>query len=109
MNSFLSEDEIIGQVTRLTRRQLYHFVESDLVKPRLQDKTYIFAHVDIARLELLCDLSQDLELNETSLAIVLSLIDQLHAARRNYMDLVQAIDALPENVKRQIGAGIKSD
>jgi chaperone modulatory protein CbpM len=48
-----------------------------------------FAASIIARLELLCDLSQDLDLDETGLGIVISLIDQLHAARQDLATLAR--------------------
>jgi chaperone modulatory protein CbpM len=102
MTERYSEDEVIATVTRLTRHQLIGFIEGDLVQPERGDAGYVFRAVDIARLELLCDLTQDLELEETALDIVLSLLDQLHAARRNLAAMRRAINALPEEVKAQI-------
>ena len=73
--------------------------------PSASEAGYVFRRVDIARLELLCDLSQDLELDETALGIVISLIDQLHAARQDLAALAGVIDALPEDLKARILAG----
>ena len=80
MTDRFSEDDVVTTVTPLTRSQLVRFVEVELVRPERGDSGYIYRRVDIARLEILCDLSQDLDLNETGLGIVISLIDQLHAA-----------------------------
>ena len=107
MNDQYSEDDVIVSVTRLTRSQLYRFVEVDLVKPQRADSGYVFRRIDIARLELLCDLSQDLDLDETALDIVISLLDQLHAARQDIAHLVRAIDALPADLRSQIEAALK--
>ncbi len=107
MNDQLSEDEIIMTVTRLTRSQLFQFVEVDLVKPQQSEGGYVFRRIDIARLELLCDLSLDLDLDEAALGIVISLIDQLHAARQDLATIARAIDALPTDLRDRIGAALK--
>lgn len=106
MTERYSEDEVFATVTRLTRHQLIGFIECDLVQPARGDAGYVFQAVDIARLELLCDLTQDLELEETALGIVLSLLDQLHAARRDLAAMARAIDALPEDLKARILASV---
>lgn len=104
MTDLYTEEDVIATVTRLTRTQLYHFVDSDLVQPRRDADGYVFRRIDIARLELLCDLSQDLDLDETALGIVISLIDQLHAARQELAAVAHAIDALPTDLQARLGA-----
>ena len=107
MTDRYSEDEVITTVTRLTRRQLVSFVESELVRPERGDAGYIFRRVDIARLELLCDLSHDLELDNTALEIVISLIDQLHAARQDLTAIARAIDKLPPELHSRVMMAMK--
>ncbi|MFT7508294.1 MAG: chaperone modulatory protein CbpM [Sulfitobacter sp.] len=107
MTDQFSEDDIITTVTRLTRSQLVQFVEFDLVKPLREESGFVFRRIDIARLELLCDLSQDLDLDETALGIVISLIDQLHAARQDLAAVARAVDALPAELQSRIGAAMK--
>lgn len=107
MTERYTEDEIVATVTRLTRRQLVRFIEGDLVRPERSDGGYVFRVVDIARLELLCDLSQDLDLDDTALSIVISLIDQLHATRQELAAMVRAIDAVPADLRGQLLAEMK--
>jgi chaperone modulatory protein CbpM len=107
MTDIFSEDEVVTTVTRLTRRQLVSFVEGELVQPEQGDTGYIFRRVDIARLELLCDLSHDLDLDETALAIVISLIDQLHAARHDLATIARAIDKLPTDLQSSVFTAMK--
>ncbi len=107
MTDRYSEDYVITTVTRLTRSQLVRFVEFDLVKPQREDSGFVYRQIDIARLELLCDLSQDLDLDETALGIVISLIDQLHAARQDIAIMARAIDTLPADLRNRIGAAMK--
>lgn len=109
MTDFFTEDDVVIAVTRLTRSQLVRFVEGEFVKPQRDMRGYIFRPVDIARLELLCDLSQDLDLDETALGIVISLIDQLHAARQDLAAVAHAIDALPEDLRSHIDTAMKQN
>jgi len=107
MTEHYSEDEVIATVTRLTRHQLVGFVEGNFVRPERGDDGYVFRRVDIARLELLCDLSLELEFDETALGVVLSLIDQLHAARQDLAAMAQAVNALPDELRAHIVAALK--
>jgi chaperone modulatory protein CbpM len=107
MTERYSEDDVVATVTRLTRRQLVTYVEGDLVRPERDAGAWVFRRADLARLELLCDLSQDLELDETGLDIVISLIDQLHAARQKLATLAGAIGALPAELQARIMSEMK--
>lgn len=102
MTDRFSEDDVVTTVTRLTRRQLVRFIDGDLVKPQRATKGYVFRKIDIARLELLCDLSMDLDLDETALGIVISLIDQLHTARQDLVVMAQAVDKLPNELRASV-------
>lgn len=108
MTDNFTEDQVIATITRLTRHQLVRFIEADFVKPERYDHGYQFRRVDIARLELLCDLSHDLDLDETALAVVISLIDQLHAVRQERATLARALNALPDDLRARILAAIGS-
>lgn len=107
MTERYSEDDVVATVTRLTRHQLVYFVEHGFVRPERIAGGHVFRRVDIARLELLCDLSQDLDLDETGLGIVISLIDQLHAARQDLATMARALDALPAELRTQLMAEMK--
>ncbi|MXQ09028.1 hypothetical protein GQ651_14365 [Alphaproteobacteria bacterium GH1-50] len=107
MTDRYSEDDVVASVTRLTRSQLVTFIECDFVRPDRQAGAYVFRRIDLARLELLCDLSQDLDLDEIGLGIVISLIDQLHAARQDIATMSRAIAALPADLQAQIMAEMK--
>ncbi len=104
MTDQFTEDDVVAAVTRLTRPQLIRFIEVDFVRPLRAGDGYVFRSVDIARLELLCDLSCDLDLDETAMGIVISLVDQLHAARQDLANLVRVIDTLPDDLRARIGS-----
>lgn len=102
MTNRYSEEEVIMTVTRLTRAQLDRYVDAQLVRPLRAEEGVFFSEVDIARLELVCDLSEDLDLDEIAVGIVLSLVDQLHEARRDLSILAEVIETLPEDLRRRI-------
>jgi chaperone modulatory protein CbpM len=106
MTDRFSEDDVVASITRLTRTRLVSFIDGEFVRPELGTEGYEFRRVDIARLELLCDLSIELDLDESALGIVISLIDQLHAARQDLAAITQAINALPEDLRAQITASM---
>jgi len=97
-----SEEEVIMTVTRLTRTQLDRYVDAQLVRPLRAKEGLLFSEIDIARLELVCDLSEDLDLDEIAVGIVLSLVDQLHGARRDLTIVAEVIETLPEDLRRRI-------
>ncbi len=107
MTELFTDDEVIMIVTRLNRQQLGRYVEADLVRPLSAEEGIFFRKVDIARLELLCDLAQDLDLDEGAVGIVISLVDQLHGARRELVMLTEVIQTLPTDLQSRIGAALQ--
>jgi len=106
MTELFSEDDVVSIVRRLTRSDLVRFVEVSLVRPERGPSGHFFRRIDIARLELLCDLSHDLDLGETALVIVISLIDQLHGARQDLSAMARAIHGLPSDVQASIATAL---
>ena len=49
--------------------------------------------MDIARLRLILELRDEMEVGETAMPVVLSLLDQLHASRRHMRRLCEMLDA----------------
>lgn len=61
-----------------------------------------FTEADVARVRLICDLRHDLEIEEESLPVVLSLLDQLYATRRRLRALSEAVAAEPEETRARV-------
>lgn len=102
MNVFYSEEEIVQSVSRLTQSRLTAFVQASFVRPTESELGARFSRIDLARIELICDLCDDFGLEEDAVGLVLSLIDQLHSARAELRTLSDAIAEQPEEVKRRI-------
>jgi chaperone modulatory protein CbpM len=62
-----------------------------------------FEEIDVARVRLIWELRNDLGIDEDALPVVLSLVDQLYAARRQMEKLRRALEeAAPEEVRQAI-------
>ncbi len=106
MSTLYSEEEIVASVSRLTRTRLWSFVEAEAVLPVRSEQGQQFRAADRARLELLCDLCEDFGLEDEALALVVSVIDQLHAARADLHALAEAVAAEPAEVRQRLGQAV---
>jgi chaperone modulatory protein CbpM len=106
MAELLTEDETISAVRRLSRRRLISFVSAEAVHPIRSDRGLRYSRVDIARLELLCDLTEDFELDGDALSLVVSLVDQLHAAHADLSALARAISDEPPETRRRLASAL---
>lgn len=107
MSQYFSEDDVITIVSRLTRPQLLSFVEAKFVRPHQRGETRQFRKVDIARIELLCELTEDFELNTDALSVVMSLVDQLHDTRAELQALLTVLEQQPHDVRSRVGQGLR--
>ena len=69
-------------VPGLTEAELHAFLSHEWIRPARQHGEPVFSETDIARIRLIVDLRAMLEVEEETLPIVLSLLDQLYATRR---------------------------
>jgi chaperone modulatory protein CbpM len=68
-----------------------------------------FADIDVARIGLIRDLRMRMELPEDTLALVLSLVDQIHGLRGTLHAMVRALEAQPLGVREAILSAIVSE
>lgn len=108
MTRTFSFTQVIAAVPRLTEDELFQYIESSVVVPTLTATTQVFCHVDIARLELLCDLRDVFNLDADAVQMVVGLIDQLHDARASLEAITAAVSAEPEEVRRRIGIAVQN-
>ncbi|MDO8884208.1 MAG: hypothetical protein U0934_04290 [Pseudotabrizicola sp.] len=110
MTEQLTEDEVIAAVPGLTRTRLVAFIETEVVVPlRREDgavSALVFRQVDVARMTMLCNLAEDLELDDATLPVVIALIDKLHATRQDLLAITRAVAAEPPDVRARIGSAV---
>lgn len=99
---FLSEEQVLEAVGRLDRARLTRLVQAEVIRPASAGGQAVYRQVDVARLELVCDLCDDFDLGEDALGMVLRLVDQLHGARSDLTALMRALAEEEEEVRARV-------
>lgn len=107
MSRTYTEAETIEAIDDLTGQRLLTFVRARIVQPVQGEAGQTYRETDLARLQLLCDLTDAYELPEDSLTMVMSLIDQLNSMRGDMRALMQAVASEPDEVRSRIHTSIR--
>ena len=97
----LGFEEVLLQC-RIERGTLERWITLSWVRPMQGDGEWHFSDADVARIELICDLHRDLGIAEDAIEVILPLLDQVYALRRQMRALTDALGALPEDVRRDV-------
>lgn len=97
-----TETEVVAEVTEITLRRLRLWVRNGWVIPAAGDEGPRFDALDIARIRLVCQLKDEMNVNDDAVPVVLSLLDQVYGMRRELKTLAQAIDQQPDTVRDQV-------
>ena len=73
MTIIYAPEEVIETVTTLTAERLSHFESLHIVTPVHTQEGPRYHQLDIHRITLLCELTDDFEVNEDALVIIMSL------------------------------------
>ena len=101
-------DDVLSAVQPLASEELELWIERRWVLPDRHAGEYRFGEVDIARIRMIHDIRHTLEVATDTIPVMLSLIDQLYAARRRIHGVMKAIDALPPEFRQTILESIDS-
>ena len=77
-------DIVVERFPGLLREDLERWIANDWVRPDGRQGNYLFREIDIARIRLIRDLRDDMDIGESALPVVLSLLDQLYDLRRRW-------------------------
>jgi chaperone modulatory protein CbpM len=83
----ISIEVLITEVAGLRRPDVQRWIDNDWVKPAGVEGAYLFLDIDVARIRLIRDLRDELDVDEAALPVVLLLLDQLHDLRRRFREL----------------------
>jgi chaperone modulatory protein CbpM len=101
----ISIDILIAQNSDIDRQDLERWILNEWVRPERQSGAFVFQDIDIARVKLIRDLRQKLDIDEEALPVILSLLDQLYELRRNFRALGDAIaETAPDDLQRKLAA-----
>jgi len=98
----LRESELVATVDTVSVTELRVWVREGWVRPADDEAGPVFDEADVARVRLVCDLRDRLEIEETTIPVILSLVDQVHGLRRELRALADAVAQQPESVRRKI-------
>ncbi len=98
----LTEKELIEAVARLTSDRLTEYLAAEIVIPEQSDQGLVYHSIDVARLELACELHEQYDMEADALSMMISLIDQMHGLRAELREVLKAVEAQPEPVRQQL-------
>jgi len=90
----------------LTSLQIERWVARGLLRPSGDADAWSFEQVDIARVHLLAELTEQIGFEGDTLETVVGLIDQVNTLRDRLDLLAQAIAEQPEAAREAIGAAL---
>ncbi|CAH0342580.1 chaperone modulator CbpM [Rhizobium sp. CECT 9324] len=82
--------------------RLHVFIDRGWISPLIIDGRPIFRDVDLARAELIADLTIEMGINDEGVDVVLDLLDQLYSLRFAFSKLFDALEDQPPSIRRRV-------
>ena len=102
MTDIYVADDVIEQVAPLTRERLQQYEHLRIIRPVQTPDGPRYQALDIRRITLLCELTDDFEVNEDALVIIMSLLDQLHGAQGKLDRMLEAVSIESSDIKQRL-------
>jgi chaperone modulatory protein CbpM len=83
----ISVEVLLGEIPSLPRQDLDRWISNAWIRPDGRPGAYAFHDIDVARVRLIQELRDDLDIDEMALPVVLLLLDQLYDLRRRLREL----------------------
>lgn len=99
-------EELVRVHARLTTVHVERWVARGLLRPTAEGEQWIFEPVDVARAQLLADLTGDLGFDDEAAETVVDLLDQVHTLRRQLHQLGLAIGQQPTQTREAIAVAL---
>jgi chaperone modulatory protein CbpM len=100
-------DAVIARFPGLDEPQIADWVARGWVQVEGASRAdWVFTEFDVARLHLIRDLRVDLALDEESLPLVLSLLDQVYSLRRTLRTVIGVVNEAPDDMRRRVLAAL---
>lgn len=101
----ISIDVLVTRHAGLRRPDLERWIANQWVRPDGGPGNYLFREIDVARVVLIQELRDDLQIDEEALPVVLSLMDQVYDLRRRLRDISVALERrASDDVRRKLAA-----
>ena len=100
-------DELLRVHGRITAVHVERWVERGLLRPAAEGQDWVFEPVDVARAQLLADLTDQMGFDDEAVETVVDLLDQVHTLRRQLHQLGLAIGCQPTTTREAIAVALK--
>lgn len=98
-------DAVCAEVTGVGPAELRLWMARAWVRPAMDRDAPLFEDIDIARVRLIAMLRHELQVEDGTVPMVLSLLDQLHDLRRDLASLQRALrESLDEEQRARLQA-----
>nr|WP_272213457.1 chaperone modulator CbpM [Marinicella sp. W31]MDC2879413.1 chaperone modulator CbpM [Marinicella sp. W31] len=103
----MTKTQVLERIGRLSAERLEICITRTWVKPHQGERGPAFDETDLARLQLIVELTEDLEVNDEAVPVVLRLMDELSTLRRRMKALDAALNAEGEDVRTAVIARLQ--
>ncbi len=99
----INVETLFVEIGGLQRPDLERWIANEWVRPDGGPDNYSFREIDVARIRLILDLREQLEIAEPAMPTILQLIDQLYDLRRRMRSLNAALEeTMPTEVRELV-------
>lgn len=99
-------DEVVTRIDAagltISHAQLTYFAEQQWVRARQEEGAWYFDEQDAARARLICEMRDDMAINDEAMPLVLRLLDQVYALRGVIGEVQQVLGQLPVDERAEI-------
>ncbi|MDQ0559727.1 chaperone modulatory protein CbpM [Rhizobium mesoamericanum] len=96
------DDREFGRFLKIDVKVLEVWVEQGWLLPQTRDGARDFCEADVARAQLILDLTRDMGVNDAGVDLIMDLIDQIHGLRATLREMLAAMKEQDAEVKRRI-------
>lgn len=93
---------VVALFPDLREPELRAWIERGWVRPQGSDADWVFQEIDLARVRLVHDLRHSMAVQEETIPLVLSLLDQVYTLRGQLRAVGRAIETQPLGVRSAI-------
>ncbi len=98
---------VVAQVPGVRETEVVAWVERGWVRPDPSGEEWVFQEIDVARVRLIHDLRDAMAVQDETIPLVLSLLDQVYELRGQMLALARAVEKQDAAVRDAILAAIR--
>jgi chaperone modulatory protein CbpM len=100
-------DQLVNEIADLRPEEVEAWIDCGWVRPLRSDDRYEFSDVDVARCRLILEMRQEFEIDDETMPLVLSLMDQVYGLRHRMRLLLGAIQSQPTETRDALARSLQ--